>query len=273
MQQQLKIAEPAQKPAVLPARFDGFALVETFGGSEATLDRDLVGYRIQGSPTSAQRHRALAQVEEYLAPAHPDEVEALLGALKLTTKAKDMHDDDVMAQIGIYADKLCTFPAAAVRHVLETQADHSMWWPAWAELRERLEIYARPARLMRDALSDEKTESAPVRARATNKKPQPSPEDIERCMCEAAKDILLGKPNPMGEVMARHLIEKGYLAQCMMTGYIAGPLLEPALREQASTIIAGDETPLPKVEKLLVDMDYLTRTADGYAAGPKLEGA
>jgi len=77
----------------------------------------------------------------------------------------------------------------------------------------------------------------------------------------------------MGEVMARHLIEKGYLAQCMMTGYIAGPLLEPALREQASTIIAGDETPLPKVEKLLVDMDYLTRTADGYAAGPKLEGA
>jgi len=88
----------------------------------------------------ATRSRALALVESSLAPMNgKKECFALLGELKLLTKARaeDLHDQE--AQLRLYARKLTEYPADIVRKVLTTQPSIMPWWPAWCELQARLE--------------------------------------------------------------------------------------------------------------------------------------
>lgn len=75
-----------------------------------------------------------------------------LAALKALTVPRNATADDVAFQAKLYARLLSDYPADVVRYVLETQPGVSKWWPAWAELKERLDLYAGHRTLLRDAL-------------------------------------------------------------------------------------------------------------------------
>ena len=52
------------------------------------------------------------------------------------------------AQLQLYARKLSAYPADIVRKVLSTQDTISKWWPAWADLQDRLEVYMKERRVL-----------------------------------------------------------------------------------------------------------------------------
>ena len=74
--------------------------------------------------------------------------------MRFLTKARAEHQDDLKFMLAIYADKLSEYPADVVMHVLKTQPSQSMWWPAWDELRDRLELYAKKRMKRYAALRD-----------------------------------------------------------------------------------------------------------------------
>ena len=106
------------------------------------------------SLTAETRRAALAILDAAMTPAPPDQVKRLLGELKLLTvpKSGDMVEE-IKAQILIYARKLADYPADAVLTVLRTQPDQSKFWPAWAELKERLDARTWRRRDARKALT------------------------------------------------------------------------------------------------------------------------
>ena len=99
---------------------------------------------------------AIAQAKEILArsltPMSGNECLDLLTELKAMTRPTPGTTDDVEAQLTAYLKRLMQYPADVVRKVLTTQADQSPWWPAWSELKERLEVHTYRRRMMLSAL-------------------------------------------------------------------------------------------------------------------------
>jgi hypothetical protein len=56
----------------------------------------------------------------------------------------------------LYGKKLAEYPADIVRKVLTTQPNILMWWPSWAELKERLDIFAARRQRLLDAVKGKK---------------------------------------------------------------------------------------------------------------------
>ena len=67
----------------------------------------------------------------------------LLTKLRLKVTTPNLSREDLELQIACYVEELQKWPADIVKHVLETQAQQSKFWPAWQELHERLEWRAR----------------------------------------------------------------------------------------------------------------------------------
>ncbi len=105
-----------------------------------------------------------------------------------------------------YEEELRNYPADVVRHVLNTQKNINAFWPAWSELKERLDLYSWKRRKLVDAL---KNGTAPKREEATAEKIIPlaemaAPEGVESETWERAKSIVLSrskdkKPEPIAE--------------------------------------------------------------------------
>jgi len=100
----------------------------------------------------ADRQKAIQALEAWAQPLPEDNILVLISELRLTTTAKKLPYDDLIAQTLIYADKLKKYPAAVVFHVLKTQPDIDKWWPEWAVLKERIGIYSRKNNAALDAL-------------------------------------------------------------------------------------------------------------------------
>jgi len=86
--------------------------------------------------------KALHSYERACLPAPEKALYQSLTLLKVKTKSAQASTDDIKFQMQIYARELQRYPADVALHVLKTQADWETFWPAWAELRERLEHYA-----------------------------------------------------------------------------------------------------------------------------------
>lgn len=67
---------------------------------------------------------------------------ALLTRMHTETKTRPEHEFDLQAKLQVYAENLAAYPADVVRHVLRTQSSVGVFWPAWAELKDRLEMHA-----------------------------------------------------------------------------------------------------------------------------------
>jgi len=81
-----------------------------------------------------------------------NECRKLLAKLKAVTRTRSEDAMSLEVTMETYVENLVNYPEDITRHVLTTHADGSPWWPTWAELRDRLEIYAKPRRALRAAL-------------------------------------------------------------------------------------------------------------------------
>lgn len=119
--------------------------------TDAGWDGAVMGFRFPAM-SEATLARATALVESSLTPMTPSECIDLLVAMKLLTKARPEQAKDQEAQLVIYGRKLAEYPADVVRKVLTTQPDVLTWWPAWAELKERLDLHSRRRRRLLESL-------------------------------------------------------------------------------------------------------------------------
>lgn len=117
-------------------------------GFQATF----LGFAVTGGADLASARAALEMHERACAPMPRDLVLKELAVVKVCTKARPEHQDDLKFMMQVYAEKLAEWPADVVRHVLTTQPSISKWWPAWEELEDRLSLYGRKRRARRDAL-------------------------------------------------------------------------------------------------------------------------
>lgn len=97
--------------------------------------------RLAGEMTAADApdlDKAIAAYEWSLRPAPDDVLQARLLALKADTRRQAQSDEDLEFQIRRYAKHCQAFPADIAVQVLETQAGYDPWWPAWADLAQRM---------------------------------------------------------------------------------------------------------------------------------------
>ena len=76
-----------------------------------------------------------------------------LAKLRYLTKVRNESTEDIRLTLLFYAEELTKYPADVVRHVLDTQKNISPWWPAWSELKERLDRYTSKRRRLHEALT------------------------------------------------------------------------------------------------------------------------
>ena len=73
------------------------------------------------------------------ARAEPDDCEHELARLKVLTVARATGQDDLVAQIAIYAEELTEYPIDVVRESCRWWAAREKWFPSWTELRDACE--------------------------------------------------------------------------------------------------------------------------------------
>ncbi|MEQ8654399.1 MAG: hypothetical protein RIC87_18170 [Kiloniellales bacterium] len=104
------------------------------------------GFEIERLP-SAQHLAAIREAIERhrfaMRPAPHDQLLPGLARLRVMTKARIDDDEEGTLRAAAYIEELQRWPADVALHVLVTQPRLDKWWPAWAELEERLELYAR----------------------------------------------------------------------------------------------------------------------------------
>ena len=116
-------------------------------------DERLRGYRVRGDLADAESlQEALMAYERACLPAPDDRIVQELTKLRMKTAAKATDTETLELQQAVYAEELAEYPADVVLYVLRTQPKISKWWPAWGELAERLDLYAKDRMKRRDAL-------------------------------------------------------------------------------------------------------------------------
>lgn len=117
----------------------------------------LTGYALSkavGPNAIAQAERVLSRS---LTPMDGAKCLEMLTELKRLTRPSPGSTTDLEEQMVAYLKRLLEYPADVVDYVLRTQATSSPWWPAWAELQERLEILTYRRRHMLKAVTNTTT--------------------------------------------------------------------------------------------------------------------
>lgn len=160
--------------------------------------------------SETKRASALALAESSLKPMSASECIDLLVELKLLTKARPEQARDQEAQLLLYGKKLAEYPADIVRRVLTTQPNILMWWPSWAELKERLDLFSARRRRLLDGLKTPPQAKPPTEVW----KPPVLPEAVQKAVdaqrARKAEAAAMTEPTPE-EMEARR---QELLAQC-----------------------------------------------------------
>ena len=170
----------------------------------------------------ADRQKALQTAQQSLIPMTGAECQKALAKLRLMTKVRNESTEDIRLTLMFYEEELRSYPADVVRHVLGTQKNISPWWPAWSELKERLDLYSWKRRKLVDAL---KNGNAPKREAPAEKiiplAEMAAPVGVEPETWERAKNIVMSRAKgkepapldePTPEEMERRRVE--LLAMC-----------------------------------------------------------
>lgn len=113
---------------------------------------DLLRYNLHGTHGASAIAQAREVVARSLTPITGNEALDLLTELKAMTRPAPGSTDDLRVVLKAYLRRIVEYPADVVRDVLLTQSEQSPWWPAWQELRDRLEIGTYRRRMMKAAL-------------------------------------------------------------------------------------------------------------------------
>lgn len=133
---------------------------------------EITNYALSGSHGAREIQEATAILDQSLTPISGLEALDLLSELKsLTRPQAGQTTTDMADQMTAYLKRLVKYPADVARHVLTTQPDQSVWWPAWQEIQERLEIHTYRRRMMLAAM---KSVRCPTGCAATPTPPKSS---------------------------------------------------------------------------------------------------
>jgi hypothetical protein len=159
----------------------------TYPGEGFTVE--IQDFRLPAASLETQE-RARQMVAKSLTPMTPSECLGLLGEMKLSTICRPEQGHDLEAQLALYARKLQEYPADVVRKVLTTQPNQSKWWPAWAELKERLDVFSERRRKLQRAMmtwkSPPSSTAAPsARYRAPERPAKPREPEMTQDQAEA----------------------------------------------------------------------------------------
>lgn len=100
-----------------------------------------------GEPTRDQLLKAELTVIASQSPLPKTDIMDLLFEVKLLTASRTMDDNELKAQLEIYATKLLEFPADCVKQVLKS-ACNDKWWPEWASLVAKLSPYDQTRKML-----------------------------------------------------------------------------------------------------------------------------
>ena len=106
-------------------------------------DFDFIGFEGVRDLDEQQLHALRAELEAHMAPAQDDEVYKALMKVKLLTKARKQSDGELEMQLRTYAAELKRYPRDATLKALDRISDDYEFFPAWKEIRQRVEFYCR----------------------------------------------------------------------------------------------------------------------------------
>lgn len=142
--------------ASLPASFLG-ALREktymTFPKSHG-VDIEFLGYELTHPVPSRELSEALAIVRKTLMGAERAEIVRMLTRVKHKTIRRSESDQDIMAQIVLYADDLQDWPADVVRDVVLRWPSNNDFFPTWQGLEKRMRVWTAKRRAMADFIEN-----------------------------------------------------------------------------------------------------------------------
>lgn len=110
-------------------------------------------YEMKGLHGPQELMAAKTALAQSLTAISGNEALELLTELKALTRPSQGTTTDLEAQFIAYLKRLVDWPADVVRYVMKTQPDHSPWWPAWQELKDRLEMHTYRRRMMLETLT------------------------------------------------------------------------------------------------------------------------
>ena len=116
----------------------GFRLEE-----RTTSDFDLVGMRIEGTPSLDELKAARTEIERMMQPAEDRELLAAMGKLKALTANRNMTDQELDMQIEALVSKLKEYPRDAALKALDRIADEVEWFPSWSQIKKLCLFYSK----------------------------------------------------------------------------------------------------------------------------------
>ncbi len=114
-------------------------------------------FEIEGLPATEHLgavKQAIASHEYAMRPAPSEPLKKALARLRVMTKTRSDEEGEGALRAAAYLEELQHWPGDVAMHVLNSQPRIDKWWPAWAELEERLELYARERKKRLQALVD-----------------------------------------------------------------------------------------------------------------------
>lgn len=106
-------------------------------------DFDFVGFEGVRDLPEEQLHALKAELERHMAPAEDDEVYKALFKVKNLTKHRKQSDSEMEMQLRTYAAELRRYPRDATLKALDRISDDHEFFPAWKEIRLRVEFHCR----------------------------------------------------------------------------------------------------------------------------------
>lgn len=116
-------------------------------------DREFLGYTLNAQAPTEDVATAVAMVARCLQPGTEQQMRAELARLRLSTKWRPEHADDLVLGTLIYLEECAQYPIDIVRAALRAIGGRELFWPGKSELRNELQRKSRRRRALNDALA------------------------------------------------------------------------------------------------------------------------
>lgn len=159
------------------------------GTPDTGWDGELTAVEWTRDLSEADRLEALRMVDQSLTPMTGAECQKALAKMRYMTKVRNESTEDIRLTLMFYAEELRKYPGDVVREVLATQASVSPWWPAWSELKDRLDVRTAKRRRLHEALTRARHSPKPSDAKPLSYDPRPPP-GVTPAMMQKAEAIV-----------------------------------------------------------------------------------